>query len=82
MYWNTYNFYLTDEQDEINRNMRCIEISKAGTMLKFVKRINRNMRCIEMSLACAFRIGFFMINRNMRCIEINVSPLPVTTLTD
>ena len=35
--------------NEINRNMRCIEISIAYVFEAFASEINRNMRCIEIT---------------------------------
>ena len=35
--------------NEINRNMRCIEISYQCTYSEQDERINRNMRCIEIN---------------------------------
>ena len=56
--------------DEINRNMRCIEIEERYASYVEGGTINRNMRCIEMWRIFLAPYSPGMINRNMRCIEI------------
>ena len=45
------------KSNEINRNMRCIEIVSCHSLSDFAAMINRNMRCIEMVETWTFRMG-------------------------
>ena len=57
---------------QINRNMRCIEIEILVDFTVETSTINRNMRCIEMTSLRRFTKNDSWINRNMRCIEISI----------
>ena len=54
---------------KINSNMRCIETSRAGLLLRVPGPINSNMRCIETGGRTAASQLHHAINSNMRCIE-------------
>ena len=58
------------EPNEINRNMRCIEILLLLLYSKLQNQINRNMRCIEIGRGGDLNGKCVRINRNMRCIEM------------
>ena len=70
MYWNSGKSRKRRITSEINRNMRCIEISISGTRCPDSALINRNMRCIEIRPLFLSLFQIISINRNMRCIEI------------
>ena len=69
MYWNGGWGRRRERRRQINRNMRCIEISPGAAFPRPLV-INRNMRCIEMPLVWRAGRKPAAINRNMRCIEI------------
>ena len=77
--WDVLKFvgYRADLQHvEINRNMRCIEITAEKQRWNRQIQINRNMRCIEIGVKTKDGYEIMRINRNMRCIEINIFVAP------
>ncbi len=50
MYWNDEQQHKRHYREQINRNMRCIEILLADGKVTAIVKINRNMRCIEIPL--------------------------------
>ena len=60
----------SEDYDEININMRCIEIFDESFVVIVVKGININMRCIEIANSNVTLSAQDQININMRCIEI------------
>ena len=48
MYWNNASTTVSDKAEEINTNMRCIEMRIIYIIHTYTHMINTNMRCIEM----------------------------------
>ena len=62
-----------EETEEININMRCIEMHTIAILKMRGWTININMRCIEIRIDNKYDPCEEMININMRCIEMSIN---------
>ena len=69
MYWNNSLSDGSNGRNQINRNMRCIEIEIFGEALEKYNGLIETWDVLK--CFCTVRTSLpMMINRNMRCIEI------------